>query len=100
MPDPRPRKRRIDASAADVGSLIHLGLADPQPEPAPPPEPAPTPEQQANEALLEEALVDAGVDKTAGDEEVVDALAGLPPDQVAAVARWLKTKKDKDDAGR
>lgn len=97
MPAPRPLLRRRDTKAADIDSLVGLGLAQPPPEPAPPPEPTPSPEQQANEALLEEALTDAGIDTTGEDEGVVDALAGLPPDQVATVARWLKTKKSKDE---
>ncbi|WPO70185.1 hypothetical protein [Streptomyces sp. KN37] len=91
-------RRRVDESVGDIASLVTLGLAEPQAKPAAPPEPAPapdmpTPEEQANELLLEEALVAAGVGKAAGDEEVIDALARLEPTEVQAVARWLKTKK-------
>ncbi|WPO74044.1 hypothetical protein [Streptomyces sp. KN37] len=97
-PEARPVRRRVDESAGDIASLVSLGLADPQPTPAPPPEPTPvpdvpTPEEQANELLLQEALVTAGVGNAAGDEAVIDALARLEPTEVQAVARWLKTKK-------
>ncbi|WP_405699055.1 hypothetical protein OG209_05060 [Streptomyces sp. NBC_01383] len=35
MADPQPRQaqRRIDSSAADTGTLVKLGLVDPQPIP-------------------------------------------------------------------
>lgn len=36
MPEPRPITRRVDDSAADMGSLVTLGLAEPQPVPEPP----------------------------------------------------------------
>ncbi|MBA2951981.1 hypothetical protein [Streptomyces himalayensis] len=35
MPEARPVARRVDESAADMGSLVRLGLADEQPVPAP-----------------------------------------------------------------
>ena len=31
MPDAAPVARRRDDSSADMGSLVHLGLAEPQP---------------------------------------------------------------------
>lgn len=34
MPDAVPVARRKDDSAADVGSLVKLGLAEPQPQPS------------------------------------------------------------------
>lgn len=37
MPEPRPITRRVDDGAADMSSLVQLGLADPQPVPEPPP---------------------------------------------------------------
>ena len=35
MPDTPPRQvqRRVDDSAADMGTLVHLGLAEQQPQP-------------------------------------------------------------------
>jgi predicted component of type VI protein secretion system len=92
--------RRVDTAAGDLESLVELGLADPPPEPSLPPPPAPPDEQtgmeQANELMLQSALVDAGVEKVAGDEAVIDALAKLDPKDVEAVAGWLKQKKVKD----
>lgn len=37
MPEPRPVTRRSDEGAADMGSLVALGRAEPQPVPEPPP---------------------------------------------------------------
>lgn len=36
MPDAIPITPRTDDSAADMGSLVRLGLAEPQPVPEPP----------------------------------------------------------------
>lgn len=36
MPDPIPVIPRVDESAADMSSLVQLGLAEPQPVPEPP----------------------------------------------------------------
>ncbi|MFE9398681.1 hypothetical protein [Streptomyces flavidovirens] len=93
-----PTQRRIDPAAGDLGSLIELGMADPPPEPSLPPPPSLPDEAQsgmerANEMVLQSALVDAGVEKAAGDEAVIDALAKLDPADVEAVAGWLKQKK-------
>lgn len=44
MPEPRPVTPRTDESAADMGSLIDLGLAEEQPTPSP--EPPPTEPQE------------------------------------------------------
>ncbi|GGV45541.1 hypothetical protein [Streptomyces spectabilis] len=42
MPEPpRPLARRRDNTAADLGSLVDLGLTEPPPEPAPISPPAP-----------------------------------------------------------
>ena len=45
MPDPIPVVRQVDDSAADMTSLVQLGLAEPQPVPEPPP-PADNPFQE------------------------------------------------------
>ncbi|WP_328631959.1 hypothetical protein [Streptomyces sp. NBC_00356] len=45
MPDPIPVTPRVDDSAADMSSLVQLGLAEPQPVPEPPP-PATDPFQE------------------------------------------------------
>ena len=37
MPNAQPIYRRPDDSAADMSSLVQLGLAEPQPVPEPPP---------------------------------------------------------------
>ncbi|WP_372344764.1 hypothetical protein [Streptomyces sp. KL116D] len=37
MPDARPITHRVDDSAADMTSLVQLGLANTQPVPEPPP---------------------------------------------------------------
>ncbi|WP_165283241.1 MULTISPECIES: hypothetical protein [unclassified Streptomyces] len=34
MPEPRPMARRVDDSAADLPSLVALGLAEPPPQPS------------------------------------------------------------------
>jgi hypothetical protein len=43
MPDPAPRPvtPRPDPAGADLGSLVELGLAEPQPEPSSEPPPPP-----------------------------------------------------------
>lgn len=87
MPDPRPVPRRRDDAAADTSTLVQLGVVDDPPTPAPPaPPPEPDPGQQA---VLQAALADAGA-----DEDTVGALAGLTPEQVAAVARLLGPKNE------
>ncbi len=35
MPEARPVPRRVDDSAGDIPTLVHLGLAEPPPQPAP-----------------------------------------------------------------
>lgn len=45
MPKPTPVIRRVDTSAADMGSLVDLGIVEEQPEPEPP-APAIDPYQQ------------------------------------------------------
>lgn len=100
---PRPVAPTVDKTSADMGTLVEMGLVDPPPtpSPAPPwevpaaPAPTPTPTEQANEVVLQAALLDAGVEKTSADESAVDELAKLDPAAVAAVARWLKAKKGK-----
>lgn len=100
----RPARPRVDDTAGDLGSLVHLGMVDPPPEPAPPPAPElPDPAQsgmeRANEARLQAALAESGVARGPRDEQVVDVLARLDPADVDAVTAWLKQKKDKGDAG-
>lgn len=99
MPDPVPRTPRRDDTAADTGSLVRLGRHDPPPAPAehrPGPAPAPSPVDQREVAALSAALAEAGVAETAEDQAAVQALAGLDAATVAAVERWLKAKKPKD----
>jgi hypothetical protein len=36
-PDPRRTAQSIDTAAADMGSLVDLGIVEEQPEPEPPP---------------------------------------------------------------
>ncbi|MFD9069131.1 hypothetical protein [Streptomyces lasiicapitis] len=86
MPEPRLIARRRDDTAADVGTLVQLGVVDEPPTPAPPAEPPqPDPEEQE---VLAAAVAEAGVE----DAEAVDVLAGLTPEQTAAVARLLNGK--------
>lgn len=40
LPAERPAVRRVDESAADMGTLVDMGVVPEQPEP-PPPEPVP-----------------------------------------------------------
>ena len=104
MPEAIPVSPRRDDTAADMRSLVDLGRADPQPLPAPTPaappvgepvpqQPAPDPTDEQETAALHAALADAGVTATPEDQDAVQVLARLDPDTVAAVARWLKTKK-------
>lgn len=98
---PQPLEPRRREGGTDVGSLVALGLEDPPPVPAPPapppvvkapPEPAPAPDP-VDEATLNAALAEAGLSVEAADAEAVKALAALDSDTVAAVAKWLKSKK-------
>lgn len=109
MPEARPVARRVDASAGDMPSLVRLGLAEPQPVPdapapppadeAPPPLPPPAsdPVDEAEAAALSAALTDAGITATVEDEEAIQRLSRLDPDTVAAVTRWMRTKKPRPD---
>lgn len=102
QPAPQRATPRVDHTRADMGTLVAMGWADPQPvaSPAPPgyvppaPDPAPTPAEVANEVVLQAALVEAGVTKSAADEDAIDALSQMDPAAVLAVARWMKAKKD------
>lgn len=102
MPKPRPEPPRVDTTAADVASLVAMGVMDPPPVPSPEPPwasppapmPEPTPTEQANELMLQSALVDAGVEKTTADEAAIDALARMDPSAVATVTKWLREKKN------
>jgi hypothetical protein len=92
----RPVTRRVDESAADVGTLADMGVI-PQPRapiaptpPGPPPEP---PGQAENVATLDAALTEAGVEKTTADTAAVRALATLDAATVQTVARWVKRGK-------
>ena len=93
MQEPVARPRRLDDSAADMGSLVALGHEEPPPTPAPA-EAAPTPSPaDGQEAVtLSTALADAGIAPTPGDEAAVQALAALDPATVATVERWLRAK--------
>lgn len=42
LPTERPVQRQMDEMGADVGTLVDMGVLEPQPEPAPP-EPIPEP---------------------------------------------------------
>jgi hypothetical protein len=101
MPDPRPVEPRRLEGAADVDSLVALGLEQPPPRPSPPdpphrPEtpPAPAPASDpVDEATLHSALAEAGVSVEAADTAAVRVLAALDSETVEAVARWVKSKK-------
>ncbi|MFJ3950340.1 hypothetical protein ACIPXV_09745 [Streptomyces libani] len=41
QPAPVPVQSRTDEAAADLGSLVDLGMAEPPPEPSPEPPPPP-----------------------------------------------------------
>lgn len=103
--DPILAVPRRDDTVADMGALVDLGRADPQPTPAPaptapPPEPPEAdPADELEAAALTEALVEAGVTATAEDQAAVQALTKLDPATVAAVTRWMKTKKPKPETG-
>lgn len=102
---PRRAKPRIDLTQADLDTLVSMGqaVAPPVPSPEPPYQvptpPAPTPMETANEVVLQAALADVGVEKTADDEAAIDALAKLDPAAVRAVSRWMKTRQ-RDTAGK
>jgi hypothetical protein len=101
MPEAVPRPPRRDDTAADTESLVRLGRQDPPPTPTdhrphPVPTPAPDPVDTQEAVSLSAALTEAGVTQTADDQAAVQALAGLDAATVAAVERWLKTKKPKD----
>ncbi len=105
MTEPIPRAPRIDATAADARSLEKLGYLEPQPvpsapaeqppadEPVPPPAPTQDSVDEQEAAAITAALADAGVASTAEDHAAVQALARLDPETVAAVTKWLRTKK-------
>lgn len=109
MPEALPVTRRVDDSAGDMTSLVRLGLAEPQPVPdapapppadeAPPPLPPPVsdPVDEAEAAAISAALTDAGITATVEDQEAVQELAKLDPATVAAVTRWMRTKKPRPD---
>lgn len=101
MPDPRPvEPRRLDG-AADVGSLVALGMEEPPPKPAPPAKPVPPPDtaDQSEAAALNAALANAGIETTDSDKAAVAALATLDAATVATVEKWLKAKS-KDSPGK
>lgn len=99
MPAAVERPPRRDDTAADTGSLVRLGRIEAQPTPdaLAEPQPAPVPEDAADEAILNSALVGAGID-TAADAAAVQALAKLDTATVEAVARWVKTRKPKPES--
>lgn len=93
IPKERPAVRRVDKTAADTATLVGMGVVPEPPKPVPEPPPGPSPTEQANEAALQAALVEAGVTKAGRDEQVIDALAKLDPADVEAVTRWLTSTK-------
>jgi hypothetical protein len=106
MPEARPVARRFDDSAGDMASLVRLGLTERKPVPDKPPRPpvdqnpprpGADPADEAEAAALSAALTEAGIPTTARDQDAIKALAKLDPDTVAAVERWLKTKKPRPD---
>jgi hypothetical protein len=92
MPEPIPLAPRQDDTAADAGSLVRLGRADPPPVPAST-APAVDPGDDRDATTLKAALLDAGITTTAEDAAAVQALARLDTSTVQAVARWVKAKK-------
>jgi hypothetical protein len=95
-PAARPATPRTDLSGADTATLVQLGRADAPPVPATPPPPGPSAREQANEARLQAALVEAGVVKAGRDEQVIDVLAKLDAADVEAVTRWLAATRPAD----
>lgn len=93
VPADRPAPVRRDKGAADMGTQVALGWVEEPPKPAPTPPPGPDPVEQANEAALQAALVDAGVTKTGRDEQVIDVLAKLDAADVEVVTGWLTSTK-------
>lgn len=99
MPDqpvPQPAEPRVDETAGDIGALVELGVVDPPPVPSPPEQPRPPqpdPPPAANVALIDAALTEAGVERTAADQQAVTALARLDTGTVDTVTRWIKHKK-------
>lgn len=41
QPAPQPATPRVDETAADMGTLVDMGVVEPQPEPSPEPPPPP-----------------------------------------------------------
>jgi hypothetical protein len=93
LPAERPVQRRIDASAADMGTLVDMGVLEEQTQPPPDEPPGPPPEEQANALALDAALAEVGVTKTMADDQAVTALAKLDPATVQAITTWVKHKK-------
>ncbi|MFK8844662.1 hypothetical protein [Streptomyces sp. Ac-502] len=96
QPAPRPAEPRVDETAGDIASLVRLGVVDPPPAPSPPEQPRPPqpdPRPAENAALIDAALADIGVERTAADEQAVTALARLDTGTVDTVTRWIKHKK-------
>jgi hypothetical protein len=94
FPAERPVARRPDPGAADLDTQVDLGWQEPPPEPPPDPEPPTQPAQEtAHIMMLDTALVDSGVVKTADDATAVTKLAKLDAATVETVARWIKRGK-------
>ncbi|HEY6116821.1 MAG TPA: hypothetical protein VI172_12760 [Candidatus Dormibacteraeota bacterium] len=101
MPTPHALEPRRQEGGADVASLVALGRADPPPTPRPPheparppvPEPPPVPADPADEAVLNAALLDAGLSVDTEDAAAVKSIAALDSATVAVVAKWVKAKK-------
>lgn len=80
------------APAADMQTLVDLGLADTQRRPPPDPPPGPPPEETAA-AEIDAALAEVGVPRGPKDVEAVAALAKLPLNDVRAILRWVRHEK-------
>ncbi|MEU1663539.1 hypothetical protein ABZ547_07985 [Streptomyces sparsogenes] len=52
QPAPQPATPVTDTTAADMGTLVNMGVVDPQPEPSPEPPPPPNYDTMAVESPL------------------------------------------------
>jgi hypothetical protein len=58
------------------------------------------PGDEEEAAALTRALAEAGVTATAEDQAAVRALTQLDPATVAAMTRWMQTKKTRPEVGK
>jgi hypothetical protein len=90
--DTKTRRVARRNPAADMQTLVDLGLADEQRRPPPDPPPGPPPEETAA-AEIDAVLVEAGISRTTKDAEAVAALSLLPADTRRAIIRWVRHQK-------